>query len=80
MPLAPLTLSSMAFWRLLGKAGQPMTKAELLEAAAKQLAEVVILLEAAGEQTLAFSAEDLEHQVEIAIGEKCGPKLHRTEP
>jgi hypothetical protein len=51
-----------------------MTKAELLEAAAQRLAEVVILLEAAGEQTLAFGAEDLEHQVEIAIGDEVQPK------
>ena len=41
-----------------------MTKAELLEAAAKRLAEIVILLEAAGEQEWALGAEDLQHQVE----------------
>ena len=43
-----------------------MTKGELLEAAAKRLAEIVILLDAAGEQKLALGAEDLQHQVEFA--------------
>ena len=46
--------------------GQPVTKAELLEAAAKRLAEIVILLDAADEQKLALGAEDLQHQAEFA--------------
>ena len=45
---------------------QPVTKAKLLEAAAKLLAEIVILLDVLGEQKLALSAEDLQHQVEFA--------------
>ena len=43
-----------------------MTKAELLEAAAKRLAEIVRLLVAAGEQKLAVDAEDLQQRVEFA--------------
>jgi len=41
-----------------------MTRAELLDTAAMKLAEVVILLTAAGEKRLAQDAEELAEQVE----------------
>jgi hypothetical protein len=42
-----------------------MTRAELLEAAATKLTQVVSLLAATGEQRLAFEAEALAEQVEF---------------
>lgn len=42
-----------------------MTRAELLEGACTKLAEVVLLLTAAGETRLAQDAEELAEQVEF---------------
>lgn len=44
---------------------RPMTRAELLEGACTKLAEVVLLLTAAGETRLAQDAEELAEQVEF---------------
>jgi hypothetical protein len=55
-----------------------MTRAELLEAAATKLTEVVNLLAAAGEQQLAFDAEALAEQVGFsANGENPSPRHSR---
>jgi hypothetical protein len=43
-----------------------MTRAEILDAASMKLAEVVILLTAAGEKRLAQDAEELAEQVEFS--------------
>ena len=42
-----------------------MTRAELLDMASMKLAEVVLLLTAAGEKRLATDAEELAEQVEF---------------
>ena len=55
-----------------------MTKAELLEAAATKLEEVVNLLAAAGEERLAFDAEALAEQVGFSVnGETPSPRHSR---
>ena len=51
-----------------------MDRTELLSAASGKLAEAVVLLTAAGEETLAAYAEDLAQQVELtAIEGKISP-------
>ena len=55
-----------------------MDRTELLAAASRKLAEVVILLAAAGEERLAAHAEDLAQQVELSAIEAKVPPDSRS--
>ncbi len=50
-----------------------MDRTALLSTVSSKLAEVVILLTAAGEERLAAYAEDLAHQVEVSAHEDQVP-------
>jgi hypothetical protein len=53
--------------------GLTVDRTELLTAASSKLAEVVVLLTAAGEEGLAAHAEDLAQQVELVLEGRTPP-------